>query len=444
MVRTAVLINLPNSTTAGAPRLAGLPLLLRAVLTAQRAGLEEVIIGGGPDPAPLLRRHPRVTIKWRWVPLDSSQASGENHGARSSDELSVLRHLRHEVKEDFVLLFADSTFDAAALQSLRSASLDGKAARVVKPQGDAAGADSALYLCRPEFLQLLDDHHSPNGATDGVGSFASALRARERLSEVEIDGQVWGRVTDADRLREIGRALSHFHLKPSDGVFAKFNKLVVAEPLIRFFLHTPATPNFITTLGLLLGVAAGVAFAQGSYWWSLFGALLSYSSAIMDHCDGMVARLKFQETKFGTWFESAVDYASYLAIFSGLAVGLYRETGVAHHLIVGALFLFGTLLSFIVQSHQRRLVSKDNPADYANRVCKKLEENSGNFFHWLSLHAVFLTRRAVLPYFVFLFCLLDLRVLLLGWVTLGANIFWLMLLYQHRLLRPPKAAAEAD
>ncbi len=107
MVRTAVLINLPHSTTAGAPRLAGLPLLLRAVLTAQRAGLEEMIIGGGPDPAPLLRRHPRVTIKWRWVPLDSPQASGENHGARSSDELSVLRHLRHEVKEDFVLLFAD-------------------------------------------------------------------------------------------------------------------------------------------------------------------------------------------------------------------------------------------------------------------------------------------------------------------------------------------------
>ena len=448
MVRKAVLINLTYSPLRGQPfrasplqdepRLVGLPLWWRALLIAQRAGIEEVIFVGGPDPGSLLTGNPGVKMAWRWVALNAAE--------EPQDEMNALQRVRNELTQDFVLFFADSLFDAKALASLCATPLDGKAARVAglsHTAGNLAGA--SLYLCSPDFPRLLDALPSGGSGVNRIDSVVAELCDRGLADTVKVSGCVWQRTTDPELLRAIQRGLTHFSLKPSDGLFARFNKTVVAEPLIRFFLHTPATPNFITGLGLFFGLWSGWAFAQGSYGWSIAGAFLAYVSAIMDHCDGMVARLKFLESEFGVWFESAVDYASYLAIFVGLAIGLYRETGFAHHLVVGGLFLFGWVMSFIVMSRQRQRASGDNPTDYPNRMHQKLERHSRNFFHWFARRTYFLVRRAVLPYFILLFCLLDLRVLLLGWVTFGANLVWLLTLYNNRLFRSaPNAPAEAD
>lgn len=445
MVRKAVVINLTAAPLPGHTRLAGLPLLLRAVLSAQRAGLEEIFIVGGEHPGRLLERDKRVQIRWRWVPLAEAEDA--------HNEVKALLQVGDQLKENFLLFFADSVFEAKAAASLRAVPLEGKVARIAVGTGggrsSAAGAPS-LYLCRPDFLRLLEKEKEKDAQR------IDAVIARYRFVGGPADavaGRVWERTSDRARLRAIHRELAHFHLKPSDGMFARFNKLVVAERLIRVFLRTPATPNFITGLGLVFALGSGWAFAQGSYWWSIAGAFIAYISAIMDHVDGMVARLKFLESEFGVWFESAVDYASYLFIFVGLAIGLYRETGAAQHLVVGGLFLFGGVVSFVLQSRQRKLASGDDPTDFPNRIHTKLEQHSQNFFHWFSRRAYFLVRRAVLPYFILLFCLLDLRVLLLDWVALGANLVWLLTLYNNRLFRlrgaesrgpAPKAPAAAD
>ncbi len=429
MVRQAVLLNLTHAPISGQPRLAGVPLLLRGLLVAQKAGLEEVLILGGADPGPLLADK-RVKLRWRWL------AAGP-----PGDERAALAAARGQVREDFILLFADSVCGDRALAALRDAKLDGKLARVaVHPGERETPAAPSAYLCSPAFLDALAE--APRELRR-VDELAAPLQERGRLDTAEIEGRLWGRATESARLAAIERELAHFNLKPSDGIFAKFNKLVVAEPLIRLALKTPATPNLITGLGLVFALGAGWAFTEGSYRWSLAGAGLFYVSAIMDHVDGMVARLKFLESEFGVWFESAADYASYLSVFLGLAIGLYRETGFAHHLLVGGLFLFAWVMSFILMSRQRRRVSGDNPTDYPNRVHVALEKQEHNFFHWLGRKFYFLVRRAVLPYIILVFCLLDLRVLLLGWVTLGANVVWLLTLYNNRLFRRPKPAAPA-
>lgn len=386
--------------------------------------MEEILVLGGEHPARWLGRDRRVTLRWRWLPLNQSDST--------RSELGTLRQAADELPEEFILFFSDSVFESKALADLQAAARDGKLVRAtLPPDSPGGGKRASLYLFTPAITRRLAD-------TDGledVEAFAAQLRAQGRMETIEVPERLWPRTTDREELRCIHRELTHFHLKPSDGVFAKFNKLVVAEPLIRFFLRTPATPNFITLLGLLIALGSGWAFVQGSYGWSLVGALLAYFSAIMDHIDGMVARLKFLESNFGVWFESAVDVASYLSIFIGLAVGLYRETGSVHHLVVGGLFVLGTLLSLLTTSWQRKLASSDNPTDYVNRIYRRLEERPQNVFHWFTRRCYFLTRRAVLPFFILLFCLLDLRVLLLGWVTLGSHLVWTLTLYNNRLFR---------
>ncbi|MGH9863689.1 MAG: CDP-alcohol phosphatidyltransferase family protein [Candidatus Acidiferrales bacterium] len=435
MVRQAVLLNQTYSPAPGWSRLAGLPLLLRAVLTAQRAGIEEILIVGGQDPQSLLARDRRVQVVWRWVPLESSEADSE---------IKALERVAPELKENFIVFFSDSIFDAAALNFLQGVSLDGRLAVVGLAPGRTDGFEQAsLYVCTPEFVRQAGQAEAPAGRPQRLGE--AAARLRERGVEVlEIPGRVWPRTSERKRLRAILWELSRVNLKPSDGFYARFNKLYLAQPLIRLFLRTPATPNFITGLGLVLGLAAGVVFAHGGYWWSVLGASLWFLSALMDHADGMVARLKFMESEFGTWFESWVDYISTFSAYIGLTIGLYRETGFAHHLVVGGLFVFGAIMIFITQSQQRKRLSPDNPADYPNRMHRKLEEHSSNLFLWFARKAYFVARRAVLPYWMLFFCLLDLRVLFVGWSALGAHLMWIFTLYSNRHIRPEAPPAPAD
>jgi len=433
MVRKAVLINQTLAPARETPRLAGLPVLLRAVLLACRAGIEELIIVGGDDPEPLLGRDARVHLSWGWIPVPGT---GES-------ELEALRAVAGRLDADFLLFFADSVFDSKAAAALRAAPRDAHLLLVARPADTPEELEplgASLYLFGREVFSHLAD--APPGR---IASLYSRLRAEGRAAGLEVQGRLWPRTSERALLRSIHRELTHFNLKPSDGVFARFNKLVVAEPLIRLFLKAPFTPNALSLLGLAFAVGAAAAFFQGNYGWSLLGAVLAYFSAIMDHIDGMVARLKFLESEFGVWLESAVDFSSYLFIFTGLAAGLYRETGQRYHLILGALFAFATIVSFVVMSRQRRLASADNPTDYPNRIHARLEAESRNFFHWFTRKFYFLTRRAVLPYIILFFCLLDLRALLLAWVTFGANLVWILTLYNNRLFtRTPPASAEAD
>ena len=432
----AIVLNTTESPAVPQPWLAGLPVLLRAALTAQRAGLKELLIVGGEDPGKLFKHRKNLEISWRWIPAETSNDA--------PTELDLLRQAQGKIEGDFALLFADSVFDVAALQSLCEAPLNGQTIRQAADPNHPGSADApGLYLCSPAFLQAWDQAAGQHGAPTQVGGYADSLHQQNRLDELEIQGRLWGRASSRNRLKKIERELTHFNLKPSDGNFARFNKLVLAEPLIRFFLCTPATPNFITFLGLLLAIAGGLVAAHGGYFWILAGALLNFFSAIMDHVDGMVARLKFMESHFGTWFETFVDYSSYLFFFSGLGVGLYRETGEIYNLVFLAIFLVGAALGIIFQSRQRHQTAKDNPADYINRLHHSLEKESSNFFHWVSRNLYFVVRRAVLPYVIVFFCLMLMRELLLGWVALGANAFWILLLNTDRVV-PSQKPAEVE
>ncbi|MBI4462488.1 MAG: CDP-alcohol phosphatidyltransferase family protein [Acidobacteria bacterium] len=386
--------------------------------------MEEILLVGGDDPAGWLPA--RAQPGTRWLP-----AEGQN-------ELRVLQAAREHVRQPFLLFFADSVVDPAALAWLRQSSLDGHFLVRVEPPAVQNGEAASVFVASSELLGRLDTLPSDLETVEELWTRLNGQGAS--LTEV-AQGRTWERTTARQRLAQIERELSLVHLKPTDGIYARFNKTVIAEPLIRFFVHTRATPNLITGLGLVLAVLAGVVFSLGGYLWSVLAALLYYASAIMDHVDGMVARLRFQQSDFGTWFETAVDYVSYLALIVGLTTGLYRDTGSGFYLIVGLVFLSGAIASFIVQSHQRKRISGDKPGDYIRRFHIRTEAASRNFLHRFSRHCYFVARRAFFPYFVLVMCLLNLRGPALVMCTIGAHVFWLLVLYNNRLFVRGRARA---
>ena len=101
-------------------------------------------------------------------------------------------------------------------------------------------------------------------------------------------------------------------------------------PLIRYlskaatpvFLRLPVTANQITAASLVSGLAAAWCLMQGTWGWDITAGALFVITYVLDNCDGEIARLKDQCSKFGMHFDSFVDWAVHTAFFAALGVGV--------------------------------------------------------------------------------------------------------------------------
>ena len=95
-----------------------------------------------------------------------------------------------------------------------------------------------------------------------------------------------------------------------------------ARVLMRPLVATPVTPDHLTALRLLTGLAAAGALAVGSEEWRVAGALLFILSFLLDRADGELARLSGKFSKVGHRFDLVADSTSNVLIFIGLGIGL--------------------------------------------------------------------------------------------------------------------------
>jgi phosphatidylglycerophosphate synthase len=225
--------------------------------------------------------------------------------------------------------------------------------------------------------------------------------------------------------------------KVLDGVHSSFNRRL-CRPLVRLLSHTSITPNAVTLGGVVVSIASAIAFARGSYWAYVAGAMFFFIAGLFDEMDGMLARIKFADSPFGTWFEGFADGLSYLLLFGGITLGLHRQHG-RSPLITGAALLIGTLLALIVTSLGRKhATTPDKPNEYLGRFYQLLEKDSSN---WISkavrqVHAF--QKRGVLIHYVVIFTVLGGLQLLFFLATLGSHLTWILSLYfNHRFFRMP-------
>lgn len=117
--------------------------------------------------------------------------------------------------------------------------------------------------------------------------------------------------------------------------------------LVKIIYPTRITPNQLTVVSIIFGVAAGFVYAMGSSTALLYGALLFMLYNIFDCSDGQLARLKKNGTHAGRIIDGIADYITAIAVFTGLGIG-YPD----HHFSPGSwyLLLFAAAISNLIQS----------------------------------------------------------------------------------------------
>jgi phosphatidylglycerophosphate synthase len=240
--------------------IAGLSLMLRALLSLQEAGIQRVFLVGLSQAE--LPRDPRLRLEWKEV------SPGEVQGPALVTRAGVLWHaaIPRRLARDGVL--------PEEIVGLSSG-----------PAGIyAAGEEAVGGLLRA----LLEPASLPAG---------EAPQAPEFLIAPSTELEVWR----AEAL--LFRSL----LKPSDGLISRYLNRPLSLRVSRLLLKTSLTPNHITLLAALIG-AVGIGFAwSGGYPGLLIGAVLYQTQSVLDGCDGEIARLKHLKSRFGEWLDQIFD-----------------------------------------------------------------------------------------------------------------------------------------
>src|SRR5262249_21910789 len=108
--------------------------------------------------------------------------------------------------------------------------------------------------------------------------------------------------------------------KPVDGPVSRWINRSLSLSVTRLLLDTDVTPNQMTIVATVFGVA-GVAAVLSSTWTGVaVGAVLVQLQSVLDGCDGEIARLKFQTSTFGAWLDNVLD--DLVNASFGLALGI--------------------------------------------------------------------------------------------------------------------------
>lgn len=134
--------------------------------------------------------------------------------------------------------------------------------------------------------------------------------------------------------------------KPTDGMISRAVNRRISLRVSRTLLETSITPNQMTLVAAVIGLA-GVAIVLGWGEAGLIpGALLVQTQSILDGCDGEISRLKYLRSRSGEWLDQVFDDIVNLGFFAAAGWTL-SQSGSA---FAGWLTLVGTVAHLIYQA----------------------------------------------------------------------------------------------
>lgn len=359
----------------------GIGLFQRAVLTLQRAGIRQLIVLAGPEEDQLkqaLSRGPRVTIPVRWMPIREFPL----------DDPRTWEAMAAEVPGFCLVASVRAVFSRALIESLRREVQEGQAILVAQPLGRRRAGDRRVSVkVQAERLLAFGSSRAdeatlvaadllvlPAGlmaAAQDVQAPAGAVPIRRWIELAAIDGRVRVLRTDGHPSQwyqdvrtqadvPVAERKLFFSLKGEfEGFIDRYFNRKLSRWFTRIFLAVGASPNAITMVATVVGLLAAVGFGLGTYQSAIVAALLFQFAAVIDCCDGEVARLTFTESPFGAWLDIAMDNVVHMAIFAGIAVGAHQRLAGQDEawipLALGAAAVIGNALSFLLVNRAQKI-----------------------------------------------------------------------------------------
>jgi len=235
---------------------------------------------------------------------------------------------------------------------------------------------------------------------------ALSLLRKETIVHTNYTGRmIWTDLYDSNSDHDVKRIINFTKeeksdlraaIKYPDGFVASFFSAPIANRIVGVISKTRCEPNHITIASLLIGIAAALMFAAGSWEFMAIGGITIHLSFILDCADGQLARYKKSGSDFGGWFDSIVDRLKEYAAYFGLAYGCWINTG--RYEIWPLMFLASISLAYKhLDGYYRKTLQKDQGAvstladvlatDKMSIMATKAKKNP--FWFWLRIISTF-------------------------------------------------------
>jgi phosphatidylglycerophosphate synthase len=411
-------------------RVGTLPILLRTILAAQKAGATRILVVGDPLTRRKVRREVfftgRLPESVEWIEADA--------GTSLSQRLQLIA--TQAPSERLVFIDGNTTYHPSLLG--KAAEWSDECAALALTSGDelvgiyALSADMIRNLAQRCPMQI--------GTAEELLAWLSAVHS---VVCMPVSENLWQCVNTREDCRSAERKLDRWLVKPTDGIYARLNRRI-SIPISRQLIKFPITANMVSLFTLGVGFASAIFFAYGGYWNTILGAFLCLWSSILDGCDGEVARLKLLESDFGCWLETICDYLSYLFLFAGMSIGLWRSSGSRAYLLWGALLLFGSIASFLALGWERQRLAGERPEQLLRIWQTHAESRPSNPFLYFGRHLEFIVRRCFFPYALLFFALFNIMNVAFLLSAIGANLVWPIALYSSRTFAGARSSGVAS
>jgi phosphatidylglycerophosphate synthase len=313
----SLLVILPAPPGAGSPSpgtvIAGLPLVRRIVLAAERAGFDRILVHPRACPEPHLLAGTAA------APLEADTPVGA--GAR------------------LVLVPANVLPQARWLRGLREMPLD--------PETLAVDSSSTAVVESAAIDEVLRSAQAV-GAQDLITALsrrlARATQAGDPAGRFALGGAAGAQAAEDWLLRSL--------IKDTEGFMSRHVERRISLALTRRLVGTRITPNQMTLVSLTIGLIGATFFLSAEPLQQIVGSLLFLTHSILDGCDGELARLKFQESPAGARLDFWGDNLVHVAVFGCMAGGWVLAEASLWPLLLGALAITGTAASAYLVAHR--------------------------------------------------------------------------------------------
>ncbi len=341
----------------------GVHLLQRVILSAKKIGITEFVIVIGYQAARIRRtiNRKKLGVKITWVRnLDWRQPNG----------VSVLKARRH-VYGKFLLFMSDHIFDYKILNKIKNVDLgnDGgllcidhnltripnlddatkvrtENSRLInldKSLADFNAIDTGIFVCTPDLFDAL-------GQSQDTGDFSLSggirvLAQDGRMRTFDIGDSFWQDVDTIPDAKYAERLLLRATRSKGDGIIAKTINRRVSNRITKLLLKTPITPNQISVFNLFFSFFIAWVVSFGTPLTTIVAGLLFQLASIIDGCDGEVALIKLQDSKFGAFVDTITDHLSYVSFVVGVTIGVFNATGSSLVFLSTGLAVFGLLFA---------------------------------------------------------------------------------------------------
>jgi len=371
--------------------LLGLSLIERVILTAKNAGLTDfyVVTGYNGDKVRhyLSRFSTRKNIHITHI---------TNNEWEKENGISVLK-AKNLLNENFILLMTDHIFDESILVNLRHERIadgevmltvdyninknklvdgndstkvlveDNRVLDIGKNNKNYNAYDTGIFLCSPALFSAIEERVQ-NGDTSLSGGIR-VLARKGKAKAFDIKDNYWIDVDDEKTFKRAENRLLATLKKTTDGPISRYLNRPLSTRITRYLLKTDITPNSVSFFSFILAMVGAFFFFLGGYSNLVIGALLAHLASVIDGCDGEIARLKFQVTEFGGWFDAVLDrYADAFLLF-GLTYYVHAANRDISALFIGFLAIIGTFMnSYTADKYDGLMKRKLVPGRYYFRM----------------------------------------------------------------------------